>query len=94
MGTAFAVHYNTGGVAVAVRNSATVRALDLPDQLAGRAAAAEVLYPGVMGGRIAVIILYLMIGARNEEPNRQLMAHVGVFSTVAPVRCWWEGTSR
>ena len=37
------------------------------------------MYPRVMGGRVTVVTLYLMTGARDEEPNRQLLAHVGVF---------------
>ena len=78
-GTAVAAHYNTGGVAVAVRNTATVRSLELPEQLEGRAAAAEVLFPGIMGGRITVVTLYLVTGASDEEPNRRLLAHLGVF---------------
>ena len=51
----------------------------MPDQLAGRAAAAEVLDPGILGGRIIVATLFPRTGAKDEEPNRQLLAHVGVF---------------
>ena len=79
VGTAVSVHYNTGGVAVAVRGTATVRALDMPEQFAGRAAAADVLYPGIMGGRIVVVTLYLRTGVKDEEPNRMLLSHVGAF---------------
>ena len=47
-----------------------------------------------MGGRIYVVTLYLRTGAKDEEPNRQLIAHTGYFFTAAPVRWWSEVTYR
>ena len=68
-----------GVVAIAVRNVVSMRRLRMSDDLAGGAAAAELLYPGVSGGRITVVILHLRTGMSDDEPNRVLLSSVGAF---------------
>ena len=68
-GTVVGAHYNIGGVAIAVRNVVSMRRLRMSEELAGRAAAAELLYPGVLGGRITVVTLYLQTGMRDGDPT-------------------------
>ena len=65
---------------MAVRDMASARRLPMSEELAGRAAAAEGFYPGVMGGRLTVVTLYLQTGMSDEEPSRVLLSSVGVFA--------------
>ena len=60
-------HYNTEGVAIAVRNVVSMRRLRMSEDSAGRAAAAELLYPGVLGGWVTVVTLYLPPGMSDDE---------------------------
>ena len=76
-GTTTGAHYNTGGVAIAVRQTATTRRLQLPADLHGRAVAAEVISPAMPGGRTTVASIYLRVGEADTEPNRNILSQVG-----------------
>ena len=70
-------HYNTSGVAIAVRQTATSRRLQLPPDLRGRAVAVEVTSPAMPGGRATVASIYLKVGEGDTEPNCNMFAQVG-----------------
>ena len=52
--------------------------LPMSEELAGNAAAAEVLYTGVMGGRLTVVTFYFQKGKKDEAPNRVPHRHGGL----------------
>ena len=64
-------HYNTGGVAIAVRQTATSRRLQLPPDLRGRAVAVEVTVPAMPSGRATVASIYFEGGRRRNRAQPQ-----------------------
>ena len=70
-------HYNTGGVAIAVRQTATSSRLQIPQDLRGCAVAVLVTSPAMPGGRATVASIYPAAGEGDTEPSRNIFAQVG-----------------
>lgn len=81
-GTATSVRYNTGGVAVAVRQPITARRLKTDDALKGRAIVVEAIGTGLPSSRITFASVYLEVGLADHEINRGILA--AVAEAVAP----------
>lgn len=82
-GTATSTRYNTGGVAVAVRQHITARRLKAADALKGRAIVIEAIGAGLPPARITIASVYLEVGLADHEVNRNILA--AVAEAVAPM---------
>ena len=82
-GTATSTRYNTGGVAVAVRQHITARRLSAADALKGRAIVIEAIGAGLPSARITIASVYLEVGLDDHEVNRNILA--AVAEAVAPM---------
>ena len=81
-GTVTSSRYNTGGVAVAVRQHITARRLRTDDALKGRAIVVEAIGAGLPSSRVTIASVYLEVGLVDHETNRGILA--AVAEAVAP----------
>ena len=82
-GTATSTRYNTGGVAVAVRQRITARRLKAAGVVKGRAIVIEAIGAGLPSARITMASVYLEVGLADHEVNRNILA--AVAEAVAPM---------